>query len=40
MKILWMLSKDARIPLLELAVKTGTSAATVSKHIRQLQSLV
>ncbi len=39
MKILQILSKDARIPLLELAVKTGTSAATISKRIKELQSV-
>lgn len=37
LKILKALSKDARIPLLTLAENTQTSAATVSKRIKQLK---
>jgi Lrp/AsnC family leucine-responsive transcriptional regulator len=37
LKILDALSKDARIPLLNLAQQTQTSAATVSKRIKQLR---
>jgi DNA-binding Lrp family transcriptional regulator len=37
LKILHALSTDARIPLLTLAAETQTSAATVSKRIKQLK---